>query len=293
MKQALINLLYSILLTPCAWGESPDTNVNFFERGIPLYYWDARTWNEFTNFGDNLSEKIAERIVGHRVTTTFNRSLFSVCEKRKLVALGSVLHMSDDGDVIWGTGVNGKHPDKNNPKVYRFTNLDVRAVRGPLTRQFLLDMGIDCPEVYGDPALLFPLLFPEFKKSDHPSREYIIIPHYFDEPNFLNDSHMVSVKEDWEEVVKKILDSRFVISSSLHGIIVAEAFGIPARYLRVSDYEPIVQYADYYYGTNRFHFQYAKSIDHALRLGGEPSPSCDLEKLLQAFPYECFPKAKK
>ncbi len=62
----------------------------------------------------------------------------------------------------------------------------MRAVRGPLTRQFLMDMGIDCPKIYGDPALLLPKLFPEFKKSENPTKEYIIIPHHSDEHLFIN-----------------------------------------------------------------------------------------------------------
>ncbi len=74
-------------------------------------------------------------------------------------------------------------------------------------------------------------------------------------------------------------------------MIVAEAFGIPARLLITSDEnntETLFKYADYYYGTNRLHFRFATSIEEALQMGGEPLPECDLEKLLQAFPPRCF-----
>lgn len=267
------------------------TDVSVYERGIPLYYWDARTWQDFTNFGDILSEKIVERMVGHRIATTLNNSLLTECGKRKLLALGSIVHMAEDNDVIWCSGINGKHPDKTDKKFYRFTQLDVRAVRGPLTRQFLMDMGINCPEVYGDPALLLPRLFPEFKKSENPSREYVIIPHYSDEHLFANHPNLLTVKEDWDEVIRQVLDSKFVIASSLHGVIVAEAFGIPTRYLKVSDEEPLFKYADYYYGTNRHEFKFAITVEEALLMGGEPLPECDLDKLVQSFPFELYPKA--
>lgn len=267
------------------------TDVSVYERGIPLYYWDARTWQDFTNFGDILSEKIVERMVGHRIATTLNNSLLTECGKRKLLALGSIVHMAEDNDVIWCSGINGKHPDKTDKKFYRFTQLDVRAVRGPLTRQFLMDMGINCPEVYGDPALLLPRLFPEFKKSENPSREYVIIPHYSDEHLFANHPNLLTVKEDWDELIRQVLDSKFVIATSLHGVIVAEAFGIPTRYLKVSDEEPLFKYADYYYGTNRHDFKYATTVEEALQMGGEPLPECDLDKLMQSFPFELYPKA--
>ncbi len=295
MNQSILRFLQlGMMLSPFSTTFAQadlQTDVSVYERGIPLYYWDARTWQDFTNFGDILSEKIVERIVGHRVATTLNKSLLTECGKRKLLALGSIVHMAEDNDVIWCSGINGKHPDRTDKKFYRFTQLDVRAVRGPLTRQFLMDMGIDCPEIYGDPALLLPNLFPEFKKSENPSREYIIIPHYSDEYLFINHPNMVTVKEDWDEVIRRVLDSKFVIATSLHGVIVAEAFGIPTRYLKVSDAEPLFKYTDYYYGTNRYNFKYATTVEEALRMGGEPLPECDLDKLLQSFPFELFPQA--
>ena len=182
----------------------------------PLYFWDARPTQGFSNFGDALSEALTERIIGHKVRVA--KTPF--CNDRKLLGMGSILNYAKNDDIIWGTGRNGTKASH----AHQFDYLDVRAVRGPLTRQFLLEKGVHCPEVYGDPTLLLPFLFPEFKKSENPSREYVIIPHFSDEHLFLNDPNVVSVKEHWEEVVKKILDSKFVIASALSGVIVAEAF---------------------------------------------------------------------
>lgn len=212
-------------------------------------------------------------------------------KEKKLLAIGSLLFFANDGDVLWGTGTNGKKPDK---KDYKFTHLDVRAIRGPLTRAFLMNtFQIDCPEIYGDPGLLFPFLFPEFKKKENPAYDYIIIPHYSEEDQFLKDEwkNVVYTTEPWDQVVEKILDSRFVISSSLHGIIIAEAYGIPARLLKISHEEPMFKYQDYYLGTNRPRFQYATTVDEALEMGGEPPFECDLQKLYDAFPFDYWPNA--
>lgn len=253
--------------------------------GLPLYYWQQ---NKFVNFGDYLALKIVERIVGGEVAVCKNPHK----KTKKILSVGSILIFANTDDVIWGTGMNGKRMSLND---YKFKNLDVRAVRGPLTRQFLMDnFYIECPEVYGDPALLMPYFFPEFKKQENPSHEYLIIPHYADEWMFpkSEDGHVVYPTDPWRTVIRKILDSKFVISGSLHGVIVAEAYGIPARYLRVSEHEPLYKYEDYYRGTNRPEFQIANSVEEALMMGGEPHFECDLEKLYQSFPFEYWPSAE-
>ena len=41
-----------------------------------------------------------------------------------------------------------------------------------------------------------------------------------------------------------------MLSSSLHGIVLAEAFRIPARMLRLTENEPLYKYQDYYEGRS-------------------------------------------
>ncbi len=247
------------------------------KEGLPLYYWQQ---SKFVNFGDYLSLKLVERIVDRpvRVAKRWPK------REKMLLGIGSILSFAAEGDVIWGTGVNGKLLKR---EYYTFKNLDVRSVRGPLTRKFLREnFQIECPEIYGDPALLFPYFFPEFQRSEDPSMDYLIIVHYSETGLFPREPHIVYSTDPWEEVVQKILDSRFVISTSLHGVIIAESYGIPARYLRVTNHEPLFKYEDYYLGTQRPSFRYARSIEEALTMGGEPPVQCDLEKLYNAFPFE-------
>lgn len=246
----------------------------FLSAALPLYWWEPD--NGTTNFGDSISPVIVEKILERQVER-------ASLHEHKLLAVGSILHFASEGDVIWGSGINGKHPYA---KDYSFKHLDVRCVRGPLTRQFLLSFGIEAPEIYGDPGLLMPLLFPEFQKN--PQRDYIVIPHISEIGLFENTENVVLPTEPWNVVVQKILESRFVISSSLHGIIIADAFGIPARLLRVTENEPLFKYTDYYLGTGRQQFRYATSIEEALEMKGEALPVCDLDALLNAFPRDLY-----
>ena len=258
-------------------------DISQTEGSLPLFYWKE---GDFINFGDYISLVLVERIVGEPLKFYNKKNLK---QNKKLLAIGSVIYFANENDVIWGSGINAKIVDKNK---FSFTHLDIRAVRGPLTRAFLIEnFGLKCPEIYGDPALLFPYFFPEFKKKKTPSYDYIVISHYLDAKYFKDNSkdNIILATEPWELVLKKILASKFVISSSLHGLILAEAYGIPARMLRLSETEPLFKYKDYYIATGRPHFEYATSVEEALRMGGEPKFKCDLKKLYNAFPFEFWP----
>lgn len=258
--------------------------ANVAGEALPLYFWSPAA-PDVENFGDYISLKLVERIVQHPVEEVHAAQMGS---RKKLLAVGSILHFAENFDVIWGSGINGKHLL---PQDYCFSNLDVRAVRGPLTRKFLIEnFHISCPEVYGDPALLLPYFFQEFKRKKRPSKEYIVIPHISEEHFFPITLYpnVVYPTERWDYVIEQILDSKLVIASSLHGLIIAEAFGVPARLLRITENEPLFKYEDYYLGTNRKNFQYATSIEEALQLGGESPHRADLEKLYAAFPFDYF-----
>lgn len=288
MVKSILNFLLLIAIFPFIglFGKQNDSKnmpPPYYSRlyldGLPLYFWSPKVGE---NFGDYLSLKLVERITNNKVST-YGRDPFNPFRK-KLLAIGSIIHFSNTDDVVWGSGINGKHPNKED---YHFKTLDVRAVRGPLTRKFLMDhISIEAPEIYGDPALLLPYFFPEFERKKNPSREYLIVLHASEDNLFPKTDHIASSFEPWNVVIEKILDSQFVISSSLHGIIVAEAWGIPARLLKMTDNEPIFKYADYYLGTGRPHFQFAATVEEALNMGGEPPVECDLQKLYGAFPFE-------
>lgn len=282
---ALIMLVFLTVELQGILSNSENSNNQTAKPKDPcLYHWPSTP--QRPNFGDELSHALVERII---------KKCIEDCNQKpknqnfsKFLAIGSVIHFASDGDTIWGSGV------RTTSDPFKFKNLDVRAVRGPLSRQFLMEkFNITVPEIYGDPALLFPQLFPEFKKAHNPAYDYIVIPHMSEEHMFplelsTANSKIVYPTNHWANVVAAILNSNFVLSSSLHGIIIAEAYGIPARQLRVSNNAPIFKYQDYYASTNRPNSQYATSITEALKMGGEKPLSIDLNKLYAAFPFDLF-----
>lgn len=252
-----------------------------------VYWWSPlrrRLQARRENVGDYLSPLVVQRIL--------DRYGRRILDKRpaagRLLAIGSVLHHARDGDVVWGAGVNGKVPEEN----HRFRHLDVRAVRGPLTRAFLIDRGIDCPEVYGDPAFLLPALFPELRRPAAAHTDYLVIPHLNDRPAAwtaqVDRGRLLWPTVHWKRFIRRILGSRLVLSASLHGVIVAEAFGIPARVVRLTESESPFKYTDYYLGTGRADYRVARSVTEGLQLGGEASPQFDPRPLLQQFPVDLW-----
>lgn len=246
---------------------------------VDLFFWKPE--GRQLNFGDHLARVVVTKLLashGHLLEE-------ETAESHRLFAVGSVLHFAQDGDVVWGSGVNGKIE----PAQHRFRTLDVRAVRGPLTREFLMARGIAVPEVYGDPALLLPTLFPE-RFARHVRSPYVVVPNLHDLKlaQAAHMRHIVSPMWSWNRCVAAILEGELVISSSLHGIIIAEAYGIPARYLRLSDTENIFKYNDYMLGTGRGAIEPAASVEEALEMGGMPPPVFDPEALLAAFPLDLW-----
>ncbi len=253
---------------------------------VPLKYWEPFD-GAGSNFGDEMAKDIVQRMIERCSGKRYKKSIIRKAENHEpgLLAIGSILQFAVNGDLVWGSGINGKCL---HPRMYSFTHLQVRAVRGPCTRRYLEARGIFVPEVYGDPALLLPILFPEFQKEMkiQKKKKYVLVPHISEEDLFKGNRNAIMPTLPWKTVVKKILQSEFVISSSLHGIIVAEAFGIPARLLRITENEPYFKYYDYYLGTGRTEFTYARSVQEALKMGGEAPINWDPNPLLEAFPYE-------
>lgn len=233
------------------------------------------------NFGDLLGPEIVHRIARMRFAAAD-----MACARGRLLAVGSILSLARPGDTVWGIGVNGKSLDK----AYALSEISFRAVRGPLTRAFVGRNGGQCPEIFGDPGLLVPQLWTEEELAG-PTHEVTIVPNLNDLRLYnLEDERILLPTAPLSECLSRIRHSRFVTGSSLHGIIVAEAFGIPAR-LITSGAEPEFKYNDYYLGSGRSGFKSARNVQEAIEMGGEPPIDWDPSPLMSAFPADLWKTA--
>ena len=175
------------------------------------------------NLGDNLNPYIIEKLTG------YPPSLISA--KNSAIVIGSIIKFAEDKTKVWGSGTP-RMTDKLNP------NADYRAVRGPLTRQLVLESGGKCEPIYGDVAWFMPKIYwPEIEKT----HELGLIRHmvHRDRDIRLDGVREISVvrvgDEEIEAFVRELLSCRKIISTSLHGIILAHAYGIPAEWATFND----------------------------------------------------------
>jgi len=205
-----------------------------FNDQIIIAYW-SNVKKTISNWGDAVNPFIIEKLSGKKVIHV--NSIYNIRNKPVYSVIGSILQHSTLSKInkliIWGSGVISN--DKN--LVYQ--NAEIHAVRGPLTRERLVQSGYKCPEVYGDPVLLFPILYP---KKTHKKFKLGIIPHYVDYDNKLidklrsdKDILIISVNSEITRFVDQVLSCEVIASSSLHGLILADAYNIPSVWIKFSD----------------------------------------------------------
>ncbi|MCY0966451.1 polysaccharide pyruvyl transferase family protein [Parathalassolituus penaei] len=275
-------------------GELP---VGRIAGTVPLFWWDASgkkfdgSYGErrfqIGNFGDIASKDIAEAL------SSLNMRQPHPAE-RKLVSIGSVLHTAGDGDIIWGTGMKGT-VRRLDPSV---KNLDIYAVRGPLTLNFLRESGFDVSKVSElfDPGCLIGTLYNANiqavgQKSNDRYGNIRIIPHFRDDLFFRRSypelkRHFVSVDTDTVGMLEAFAGAEAVYSSSLHGIIFAESMGIPAYWLASPGGEDGFKFYDYYYGTGRYQVKCYQNIRDAFKAAPMPLPKLAPESYIATFPLE-------
>ena len=256
--------------------------------GVKLVYWNPRRsvrvgsiglrlpfLPRVNNFGDMLAPIIVPAVHDRR------RPVRARSGAGRLLSVGSILHFAEDGDVVWGTGVNGKVP------VDQITarSLRVCSVRGPRTAEVLSAIGIETPSVFADPGLLLPSLL-GVAKNPGPVHEITSIPNLNDRSKWVKMPGVIDPRADPLTVLQRIADSRFVVSSSLHGLVLADALGVPCSWMSSAN-EPAFKYLDYFEGTNRYGLRPVNSISKALE-SPLPAPKWDSRALIEAFPIDLW-----
>lgn len=215
------------------------------KRALKTYYADV------PNMGDLLNELLIRNVFGYDVV----RHKPATCE---LSVIGSGMDCFlkntyiypkywslwqefrakfTSGPVnVWCTGFIFN--ERNDSGFYR--DMNFHSVRGELTKarvEKILNKKLDIP--VGDGGLITPYLF-----SKPIEKKYAvgIIPHFKEqsEPIFqeiagkFDNSIIINLRHDPMEVIKQIAQCDIIISSSLHGLILADSFGVPNQWIVVT-----------------------------------------------------------
>jgi len=256
---------------------------------IIVWWYEKEMGNPINNFGDVLNPVLVKYLSGREPIQASR--IFNITNKPVYYVIGSVLEVAKGKRlVVWGAGfmyAEGR---------FRQRPEKVLAVRGPFSRQIILNLGIDCPEVYGDPTLLCPRFYkPKVSKT----YRLWIVPHYFDKDNsclahLLSNPgvKLIDIQGGIYKVIDEINSCEFIVSSSLHGIIVADAYGIPSLWIRLSNKitGEDFKYKDYFASVGR------ETVDPLVITESTTLPEIyshlqkyeihiDMDKLLKACPF--------
>lgn len=246
------------------------------------------------NFGDYLSPLIVEMVSRKEV-------IYAPIKSADMISLGTILGKETKSKKflflprplhVWGSGI-GKPSEICSSHHY------YHAVRGKKTHDQIVGSESIQP-AYGDPGLLSNEWWTG-KGAVRKKYRLGVVPHYVDqdakEVEFLKKIpgiKIIDVFSEVKDVLREIQECEFIISSSMHGLIVADSFGVPNNRVKFSD--GIIdnyKFVDYYSAFNLeepapFHinesFDLDKSINHIEKIYSRPNLSTLSEKLAGSFP---------
>ncbi len=204
-------------------------------------YW----WTEHKNFGDLITPLLLKHYGLEPKLTPVS--------KAKVIAVGSLLDGMPENYAGFIVGA-GLISDTER----HFKQAKILALRGELTRQ---RVSAEKTVVLGDPGLLTATLF-----NKRCSKRFTLglIPHFVDKHHpyvqsfykrYYKDITIIDVQQNPMTVIQQIDQCDSILSSSLHGIVVADALGIPNAWMKLSD--NVV-------GNGFKFFDYASAIDRKL-----------------------------
>jgi len=220
-----------------------DLVSNFF----PIKFFTCITSN---NLGDVLNYHILNTINPNYLPTSARNcnftaigSIVDACffrKKNKRVHKNQTVH-------VWGSGFIAEFEvllKENNKLVEEFSaNMEIHALRGKLSKERcekILNKNLDNIAL-GDPGLLANKLI-DYSKVEK-KYDVGIIPHYADKGSACLDniklekynSKIIDVSGNAVETMKQIAQCKVILSSAMHGLIVADSLNIPNQWIELSD----------------------------------------------------------
>lgn len=198
-------------------------------------------WTALSNFGDVLTPHL---LSGHGVAP-----ILAPPESAELFGVGSIYSFvpRDFSGKVWGTGLLS--PKDAKP----LANAEWLGVRGKLTRDFL-KLSASLP--LGDPGLLAD----ELARPAETRNNVGVVPHWSEKRSAWVRGYVAQgarlIDPQWRltKVLTAISQCEIIVASSLHGVIVADSFGIPSAWappnaseggvFKFDDYESIFSGSD-------------------------------------------------
>lgn len=172
-------------------------------------------WSRSGNFGDELTAWLFQRLTGTDV-------MFAKAASADLFAVGSLLDWIPEGftGTVLGTGKMRPGPSVD------LSRANVLALRGPLTAAYANVQ----PDLYGDLGLLC-RLHPAPRGGRYRTG---VVPHMCDTalPSRFSQKGnvLIDICGGVRNVIQRVADCERIVTSSLHGLILADALGIEARW---------------------------------------------------------------
>lgn len=255
------------------------------QTGAVPVTWDCSRANfPFVNLGDALGPIVVAILAGLPVRNVPFKS-----REMRLCAIGTIVHKMRNGTVhIWGTGVDARRnamtPGPADFSVPPETEFVVHAVRGPFSRAAFRSAGVEVPPIYGDAAWFLPRIIPPHveKTSElgvvlhvselverHPLSGPLPEFRRYHVPASLAASVKIIVTyhdptlEALRSKLNEILACKRIVSTSFHGMMLADAYRIPCAFFSLqrgggtmldafTDRERMDhRFADFYAGSGR------------------------------------------
>jgi hypothetical protein len=162
-----------------------------------------------------------------------------------IISIGSIIGWGSGPRIVWGSGILSITEKIDDGKFL--------AVRGKYTQRRLLNLGYKSPEILGDPALLLPIVYEPSKEVRY---KIGIVPHHshykdiiYNINNIDKNFKVINLIGEIENIIEEITSCEYIISTSLHGLIVAQAYRIPSlwyKYPKIELRGDNVKFYDYF-----------------------------------------------
>jgi len=244
-------------------------------------------FNRWRNFGDELSAFITYSLI--------NKNIYNLVYNQKnidinIISIGSYMHKAKNNYFIFGSGIRTIEYNIDDINEHDYKNLNVCAVRGPLTKKYLENKNIYVRNVFGDPGLLISKFYiPE--KNVSIKNKIGLIPHKTNYKMYLEKYdkelyYLINPMDDWKNVINSIYSCKSIISSSLHGLICSDAYNIPNLWL--DEYaleEGDFKFKDYFQSQNRNYIKINNLEEFNENMLYKNGNKINLELLMEQFPF--------